>query len=148
MDMKLLVINGPNMDMLGIREKEKYGNLDLETLSDEVLKYGRTLDVSIEFFQSNIEGEIINSIHKAYDKYDGIIINPAAYTHYSIAILDALNCISLPCVEVHMTNIFAREEYRKKSVTSAGCIGVIAGFGSESYIIAVKALCSYINDRR
>ena len=145
--MRFLIINGPNMDMLGIREKDKYGGLTLQAIYKEIENYADSLNISAEFVQSNIEGEIINSINKALGVFDGIIINPAAYTHYSVAILDALNSTGLPSIEVHMTNIFAREEYRKKTVTGEACIGIIAGFGKDVYILAVSALLSYINNR-
>ena len=136
------------MNMLGIREKEKYGNLTLESIYDDIRNLAVTLDVEVDFFQSNIEGEIINSIHKAYEIFDGIVINPAAFTHYSIAILDALNAVSIPTVEVHMTNIFSREEFRKKTVTGAGCIGIISGFGREVYPLALRGLHQYLNSMR
>lgn len=146
--MKFLIINGPNMDMLGIREKDKYGDLTLQAIYKEIENYAGNLNISTEFVQSSMEGEIINSINSALGVFDGIIINPAAYTHYSIAILDALNSVGLPSIEVHMTNIFAREEYRKKTVTGAACIGIIAGFGKDVYTLALSALLSYINNRR
>jgi len=146
--MKFLIVNGPNMNMLGIREKEKYGTLTLGNIYEEVHNLADKLEVEVEFFQSNVEGEIINKIHSSINNIDGIIINPAGFTYYSVAILDALNSVNIPAIEVHMTNIFAREEFRRKTVTAQGCIGVIAGFGKEVYSLAVRALYAILNDRR
>lgn len=146
--MKFIIINGPNMNMVGVREKEKYGSVALDDMNGEIGRFAEKLEISVEFFQSNVEGEIISKIHESCKSFDGIIINPAAFTHYSIAILDALNSVSLPSVEVHMTNIFAREEIRRRTVTAAGCIGVIAGFGKDVYNLAINALYSYIKDGR
>lgn len=146
--MKFLVINGPNMNMLGVREKENYGTSTLEDINREVKRAAEKRKIEIEFFQSNTEGGIIDKIHSAYGVFDGIIINPAALTHYSIAVLDALNSITIPAVEVHMTNIFAREEMRRITVTGAGCIGIIAGFGKDVYEIALDALHGYVTVRR
>ncbi len=128
--MKILVINGPNINMLGIREKNIYGDLSYLKLIDMIEKKSTELQIEIECFQNNIEGEIINKIQSAYAKYDGIIINPAAYTHYSIAILDAIKSVSIPTIEVHLSNIHSREEFRHRSVTASACIGQISGFGS------------------
>ena len=111
--MKILVINGPNINMLGIREKNIYGNNDYNSLVEKIKKGANELDCQVDFFQSNIEGEIITSIQKALGVYDGIIINPAAYTHYSIGILDALKAVNLPAVEVHISNIHQRENFNK-----------------------------------
>jgi 3-dehydroquinate dehydratase-2 len=146
--MKILVINGPNMNMLGIREKENYGTSTLSDINHEIERTAEKLKADVQFFQSNCEGGIIDKIHEANDSYDGIVINPAALTHYSVAVLDAINSISVPVVEVHMTNIFAREEFRRKTITGAGCIGVISGFGKNSYNIAVNALLDYLRDKR
>ena len=136
------------MNMLGIREKEKYGSYSLDDINEGVEKLAQTLGIQVEFFQSNTEGEIINKIHSAYKRCDGIIINPAGFTYYSIGILDALYAVNMPTVEVHMTNIFAREEFRGKTITAAGCIGVIAGFGRDVYPLAVNALHKYLNAGR
>lgn len=146
--MKFLIINGPNMNMLGVREKEKYGSLTLDDIYSDLSELAVELGIEVEFFQSNIEGEIVNSIHSAYNSCDGIIINPAGLTYYSISILDALYAVNIPAVEVHMTNIFAREEFRSKTVTAAGSIGLISGFGREVYKLAVRALYEYLNSRR
>ena len=142
--MKVLVINGPNINMLGIREKNIYGNNDYNSLVEKIKKEASELDCQVDFFQSNIEGEIITSIQKALGVYDGIIINPAAYTHYSIGILDALKSVNIPAIEVHISNIHQREDFRKKSVTAEGCIGQISGLGFEGYTLALKGLVNLL----
>lgn len=137
--MKIIVINGPNLNMLGKREPDIYGN---ETL-DDLTKYVKDEfkdDVDIEFFQSNHEGYIIDKLHEANEKFDGVVINPGAFTHYSYAIHDAIKSISTKVVEVHISNIHQREEFRQKSVTAGACIGQISGFGFESYILGIKSL--------
>lgn len=136
--MKILVINGPNINMLGIRETNIYGNLSYPKLVEMIDEKSKKLKIQVEFFQNNIEGEIINKIQSAYSKYDGIIINPAAYTHYSIAILDAIKSVSIPTIEVHLSNIHSREEYRHHSVTASACIGQISGFGPYGYLMALS----------
>lgn len=142
--MKILVINGPNINMLGIREKNIYGNNDYNSLIEKIKKEANELDCQVDFFQSNIEGEIITSIQKALGVYDGIIINPAAYTHYSIGILDALKSVNIPAIEVHISNIHQREDFRKKSVTVEGCIGQISGLGFEGYTLALRGLVNLL----
>lgn len=138
--LKIIVINGPNINLLGNRENEIYGDMNYEDICDYIVDKGRELDVDIHMFQSNIEGEIVTNIQEADGVYDGIIINPAAYTHYSIAILDALKAVNIKAVEVHISNIHKREEFRKKSVTAPACIGQISGFGIYGYILAIMAL--------
>ncbi len=135
--MKILVINGPNLNMLGVREPSVYGAKTYAELCGEIENYGKTKNVEIECFQSNHEGEIIDKIHKAYGGFNAIIINPAAFTHYSYAILDALKTVDLPCVEVHISNVHKREEFRHKSVTVAACVGQICGLGTYGYKAAV-----------
>ena len=142
--MKILVINGPNINMLGIREKNIYGNNDYNSLVEKIKKEANELNCQVDFFQSNIEGEIITSIQKAFGVYDGIIINPAAYTHYSIGILDALKAVNIPAIEVHISNIHQREDFRKKSVTAEGCIGQISGLGFEGYTLALRGLVNLL----
>ena len=142
--MKILVINGPNINMLGIREKNIYGNNDYNSLVEKIKKEANELNCQVDFFQSNIEGEIITSIQKALGVYDGIIINPAAYTHYSIGILDALKSVNIPAIEVHISNIHQREDFRKKSVTAEGCIGQISGLGFEGYTLALRGLINLL----
>ena len=143
--MKILVINGPNINMLGKREPDIYGKQDYESLIRGLSKYAEQKGIDIDTFQSNIEGEIVDKLQAANEVYDGIVINPAAYTHYSIAILDALKSINTPAIEVHLSHIAGREEFRHKSVTAAGCIGQIAGFGFDSYYLAIDALIRHLN---
>jgi 3-dehydroquinate dehydratase II len=137
---KFKLINGPNLDLLGKRERDLYGDLSLNGINALISNEFKDLPVSIDFFQSNEEGKIITEIGNCIDKYDGLIINPGAYSHYSIAILDAIRSINIPVIEVHLTNIFSRENYRKNSVTAEGCLAVISGLGYAGYIFAIKAL--------
>lgn len=144
--MKLLVINGPNINMLGTREPDVYGKQDYAALLGTLDAFAQKHGVTVDAYQSNIEGEIVGKIQSASGEYDGIVINPAAYTHYSVAILDALKAVSVPAVEVHLSHIAGREEFRHKSVTAPGCIGQIAGFGFFSYELALLALINRIAD--
>jgi 3-dehydroquinate dehydratase II len=137
---KILVINGPNLNMLGIREPSIYGCKTLLDINLEVAKAAEQKNVEVDFFQSNIEGEIINCIHEAYGVYQGIVINPGAYSHYSIAIRDAIEAVNLPVIEVHISNIYKREQFRRHSVISEVCIGQISGLGYLGYIYALEAL--------
>ena len=139
--MRILVINGPNLNFLGIREKGIYGNQDYNYLLGLLEEKAKSLDITIETFQSNSEGEIIDRIQKAYfDEIDGIIINPGAFTHYSYAIRDALASITTPKIEVHISNVHQREEFRQLSVTAAVCNGQIVGLGLQGYLLAVDAI--------
>ncbi len=139
--MKILVINGPNLNFLGIREKDVYGTKDFNYLLKLLEEKAKETNVVIETFQSNHEGELIDRIQKAYhDQVDGIIINPGAYTHYSYAIRDALASITAPKIEVHISNIHQREEFRHVSVTAPVCSGQIAGLGLQGYLLAVDAI--------
>lgn len=142
--MKLLIINGPNLNMLGIREPEKYGLETLAEIEKNLYAYSFELGLDIETFQSNLEGEIIDKIQQALGKFDGIVINPGGYSHTSVAIRDAISSVNIPCVEVHMTNIHAREEFRQKSLIAPVCIGQITGFGENSYKLGLKALSDYL----
>lgn len=142
--MKILVINGVNMNMLGFRELEKYPSMTLKELEKELFAYSFELGIDIETFQSNHEGEIVEKIHSAKDTFDGILINAGAYTHTSIAIADALASVNIPTVEVHMTNIYKREEFRHHSYLAPICIGQIAGFGAESYKLGLQAFKNYL----
>lgn len=137
---KILIINGPNLNMLGVREPAVYGTDTLEIINCEIEKKAIELAVETVFFQSNHEGEIIDQIHLALDNFSGIIINPGAFTHYSYAIRDAISAVGLPCFEVHMSNVFKREEFRHHSVTAAVCVGQISGLGKKGYILALEAL--------
>ena len=139
--MNVLVINGPNLNMVGVREKGIYGTRDFKDICNYIKEEGEKRNIDIKLFQSNIEGEIINEIHNAYyEKYDGIIINPGAFTHYSYAILDAIKSVNINTVEVHLSNIHAREEFRHKSVIAPACIGQICGFKEFGYVMAMEAL--------
>lgn len=138
--MKILVINGANMNMLGRREPDIYGKEDYAALCARIYEHAQSRGVAVECFQSNHEGAIIDAIHKAKGAFHGIIINPGAYTHYSYAILDALKAVDLPAVEVHLSNIHKREEFRHKSVTAAGCDGQICGLGQFGYVAAMGYL--------
>jgi len=140
--MKVLVINGPNLNMLGRREVQTYGNTTLEDINESITLTAEILDATVDFFQSNIEGEIVDEIQKCRGVYDGIIINAGAYTHYSYAIRDAIPIAEIPVVEVHISNIHAREEFRHNSVIAPVCSGQICGFGANSYILAMYALRS------
>ena len=135
--MKLLVVNGPNINMLGIREPEVYGKGTYIDLCNLVDNYCREKDIEVEFFQSNHEGDIVDTIQNAYDNFDGIIINPAAYTHTSIAILDALKAVGIPTVEVHISDVSKREDYRQVSFIRDYCKKSIMGFGFKGYLMAV-----------
>jgi len=138
--LKIGIINGPNLNMLGKRDQKVYGNLTLEEINHKIESFVKKENIELTIKQSNFEGEIIEFIHKFSSRVDGLIINPAAYTHYSYAIADALRDCSIPIVEVHLSNIFSREDFRGKSVTAPACIGQIAGFGCQSYILAIYAL--------
>ena len=141
---KILIINGPNLNLLGNREDDIYGKDSLDKIKSDCEKKGIDKKLDIVFFQSNNEGEIIDKIHEVNDKFDGLIINPAAFTHSSIAILDSLRAISKPKIEIHLSNIYSREEYRKKSITSEGVHGLICGFGGNSYLLGIEAICKLI----
>lgn len=139
--MKILVINGPNINMLGVREPELYGRQDYKALCDFIMDSARSLGVEAELFQSNHEGDIVDRIQAAYfEKADGIVINPAAYTHTSVAILDALKATAIPAVEVHITDIYGREEFRHVSYASMACEKTIAGHGFAGYAEAMEYL--------
>lgn len=143
--MKILVINGVNMNMLGVREQEKYGTMTLKELEKELYAYSFELGIDIETFQSNFEGAIVEKIHNARNDFDGIIINAGAYTHTSIAIRDAIASVDIPVIEVHITNIYKREEFRHHSYLAPVCTGQISGFGVNSYKLGLKAVVDYLN---
>lgn len=142
--MKFLVLHGPNLNLLGKREPEVYGARTLDDINNSLEKLALELGCSLMYFQSNGEAELINAIHGAAADCDGILINPAAYTHTSIAIRDALSAIGLPCVEVHLSNIHTRERFRHKSLTAPVAIGQICGFGIDSYLLGLRALFSHV----
>ena len=144
MNKKIIIINGPNLNLLGHREDKIYGKDTLDSIQSRCESKGKELNLNVDFFQSNNEGEIINKLHEVENDYDGLIINPAAYTHSSIAILDSLRAINKPKIEIHLSNIYSREEYRKKSITSEGVNGLICGFGGNSYILGIEAIAKLI----
>ena len=146
--MKIVVIQGPNLNMLGIREKHIYGPMKLEQIHEQMKKFATDNGLEIEFFQSNLEGEIVDRIQECLGDADGIIINPAAYSHTSIAIRDAISAVQLPVIEVHITNIHAREEFRRHSITAEVCAGVIAGVGPFGYHLAMVAMTQIFNEMR
>lgn len=137
MSKKVLLLLGPNLNLVGIREKSVYGEVTAEDIEKDIIKYGKKNDFEVTVFQSNWEGAIIDEIHKARTEYDAVIINPGAFTHYSYAIRDAIAGVNVPFVEVHMSNIHKREEFRHNSVTAPVCVGQITGFGSYGYKMAL-----------
>lgn len=145
--MKILIIHGPNLNMLGKREPSIYGAGTLQEINRLLREEAKRLDVKTEVFQSNSEGEIVGRIQDAMNKSDGILINPGAYTHTSIAIRDAILSAGLPVVEVHISNIYKREDFRQKSFISGVSVGVVSGFGSDSYILGLNGLVSYLRAR-
>lgn len=146
--LSILVIHGPNLNLLGSREVSIYGKLTMGEINKALEREATGLSVKLAFKQSNHEGAIVDLIHGARKKYQGILINPAAYTHTSVAIRDALLAAALPAVEVHLSNIYKREEFRHHSLTAPGCIGQITGFGKESYIFGLKALVSSLRNTK
>ncbi len=141
---KFLVLNGPNLNLLGTREKSVYGSDTLENIINELHVYAQQRDVELRDFQSNSEGALVDTVHQARTWADGIIFNAGAYTHYSIALRDAIAGVGLPVIEVHISNVHAREEFRHKSVLAPVCLGVIAGFGRNSYFLGVDALLRHL----
>jgi 3-dehydroquinate dehydratase-2 len=142
---RVLVLNGPNLNLLGKREKDVYGSLTLDEIAGRVEALAGELGLEVSFFQSNAEGDLVDAIQKAGSGYDALILNPAAYTHTSVALRDALAAVELPAVEVHLSNIYAREEFRKTSMTAPLCRGVITGLGAEGYLLALRAVASLLH---
>ncbi len=136
--MKLLVLNGPNLNMLGVREPGIYGDVDYTRLIEMICQAAQQKGIEVEFFQSNWEGALVDEIQKARGAFDGIILNPGALTHYSYSLLDALKAAAVPTVEVHISNIHQREEFRHKSVTAPACVGQICGLGVQGYLLALE----------
>ena len=143
---KILVINGPNLNLLGSREKEKYGNTSLQDIQKRCTDHASKINLDIDFKQSNVEGEIVNFIQDANKKYNGIIINAGGYTHTSVAILDALLAVKKPTIELHITNIYKRDEFRHKSLISKAADGIICGLGVEGYIMALNGIKNLIKN--
>ena len=146
MNQKILVINGPNLNLLGTREKDKYGKSSLNDIKIKCENYAKTAGLEIDFKQSNVEGEIVNFIQDAREKYDGIVINAGGYTHTSVAILDALLAVKKPTIELHITNIYKREDFRHKSMISKAADGIICGLGVKGYIMALEGIKEIINN--
>ena len=143
---KIIVIHGPNLNLLGEREPGVYGNDSFDSINAEIAEKAKSNGFEIEIFQTNLEGGIIDMLHEARLNFDGVILNAGAYTHYSYAIRDAISAIKIPVVEVHLSNIHAREEFRHTSVIAPACAGQIAGFGKNSYMLAVDALSEILKD--
>ena len=143
---KILVIHGPNLNLLGIREPEVYGSLTLEEINKRIKTLAESLGVTVDFFQSNKEGELIDRVQKAYNTFDAIIINPGAYTHTSVALRDAIISVGIPTFEIHLSNIYKRESFRHKSYIADIVVGQISGFGINSYLLGLRAAVDYLNN--
>ena len=141
---KIIVLNGPNLNLLGEREKNQYGSITLEEIEKNCKNYASKNNIDLSFFQSNIEGELVNEIQKTRNDQHGLIINAGGYTHTSVAIHDALKIINIPIIELHITNIYNREEFRHKSLISKVASGILCGFGTEGYIMALQAMKNYL----
>ena len=146
MNKKILIINGPNLNLLGEREQSQYGKNTLNDIENECVKLSEEFNDKIEFFQSNIEGEIVNKIQQVRNEFHGVIINAGGFTHTSVSIRDALEILKIPIIEVHISNIYKREEFRHKSLLSGVVTGGIFGLGTECYILAIKALQSLMKN--
>ena len=137
---KIIILNGPNLNLLGEREKDKYGNITLKDIENICKDFSKKNDIDLSVYQSNIEGELVEEIQKSRKNQDGLIINAGGYTHTSVAIHDALKIIKIPIIELHITNIYNREDFRHKSLISKAATGIICGFGADGYIMALKAM--------
>ena len=138
------IIHGPNLNMLGRREPNLYGSKTMEDINVAVSQEADTLGVTVEFFQSNVEGELVTHVQSCHGKVQGIVINAGAYTHYSIALRDAISAVQVPTVEVHMSNVHGRESFRHESVITPVCTGIVSGFAEHSYLVALQALVRFI----
>jgi 3-dehydroquinate dehydratase-2 len=143
---KIIILNGPNLNLLGEREKKQYGSFTLKDLENSCIDYANQNNIKLTFFQSNIEGEIVNQIQASRNNQDGLIINAGGYTHTSVAIHDALKILKIPIIELHISNIYNREEFRHKSLLSKVAKGVICGFGAEGYIMSLTAMSKFIEN--
>ena len=142
----VLILHGPNLNLLGMREIDVYGDLTLDDINEDLISYGRDLGVQVRCFQSNSEGELINALHNAREWAAGVVFNPGAFTHTSVALRDAIAAIEIPVVEVHLSNVYAREEFRHKSLLAPVCLGKITGFGWRSYLLGLQALVGELGD--
>jgi 3-dehydroquinate dehydratase-2 len=142
--MRIVIVNGPNLNWLGRRQRELYGKLGLATINDRIREYAKSRGIQVDFFQANGEGEIIDILQAQADSCQGMVLNPGAYGHYSLAVADALAALSVPVIEVHLTNVFAREEIRHRHVTAGACTGYICGLGWQGYILAVQAILNQV----
>ena len=143
---KIIILNGPNLNLLGEREKDKYGNVTLENIQNNCKEFCKNNDVQLSLFQSNIEGELVEKIQKSRNDQDGLIINAGGYTHTSVAIHDALKILKIPIIELHITNIYNREEFRHKSLISKIAKGILCGFGTDGYIMALQAMKNFLKN--
>ena len=142
---KIIILNGPNLNLLGEREKEQYGTFTLKDIEEKCENFAKKLQINLDLYQSNIEGEIIEKIQNARNSQNGLIINAGGYTHTSVAIHDALKILKIPIIELHISNIYNREDFRHKSLISKVAKGVICGFGSNGYTMALEAMKNYLN---
>ncbi|HAS11846.1 MAG TPA: type II 3-dehydroquinate dehydratase [Acidimicrobiaceae bacterium] len=147
MTRRVLVLNGPNLNLLGTREPEVYGADTLDDVLERLRRHVEGRDVELRAVQSNIEGELVDALHEARTWADGVVFNPGAFTHYSIALRDAISGTGLAVVETHLSNVHAREEFRHRSVLAAVCLGVVAGFGADSYLVALDGLLRHLEQR-
>ena len=141
---KIIILNGPNLNLLGEREKNQYGNVTLEDIKNNCIEYAAKNEIKLSFYQSNIEGELVNQIQKSRNDHNGLIINAGGYTHTSVAIHDALKILKIPIIELHISNIYNREDFRHKSLISKVAKGVICGFGADGYMMSIKAMSKFL----
>ena len=141
---RILIIHGPNLNLLGIREKEVYGSMSIDELNNEIRRFAKDEGVDIDILQSNHEGDLVDTIHGARGKFDAIVINPAAYTHTSIAIRDAIASVDIPTIEVHLSNIYSREPFRHHSYIAEVALGQVSGFGTDSYLLGIKGALNHL----
>ena len=141
---KIIILNGPNLNLLGEREKDQYGNITLKDIENTCLDYAKKNKINLSFFQSNIEGELVNQIQSSRNNQQGLIINAGGYTHTSVAIHDSLKILKIPIIELHISNIYNREEFRHKSLISKVAKGIICGFGADGYLLSLKAMLNFL----